>query len=429
MSRNILILYHFRNEYPMRQTFFEHLYSFKKYAKDHDVYYVNASYGIPSYLHRMRFDLVVIHSLSIAYYRWRGIEAEKSAFVRRGIGNLSGIKVALPQDECVHTRQIEDLFLKLNVSHIFSVANSSEWEKIYPRMSHAAIHQVLTGYLEEDTVNKVQSVKKRDIDLGYRAWSGAYWAGRHAVLKGEIGKVFLQNVKHTPLTMNISSGDQEVFRGMKWYEFLSRCKYVLGVEGGSSILDEEGKIKKRVEEYLQRKPQASFEEVENICFPGKEGSLKLKALSPRHLEACVTKTCQVLVEGEYNGILKPWKHYLPLRADLSNIEEMITYMQNDHLRETIVSQAYQDIVASGKYTYRHFVDYVLQKSFEKCDGNNSLQDSPRRYRALLRIREAILWKFIPIEAFFYRMGKKILFFCFPPWIIHQLKMLRWRLSR
>ena len=41
------------------------------------------------------------------------------------------------------------------------------------------------------------------------------------------------------------------------------------------------------------------------------------AISPRHLEAVVTKTAQVLVEGSYSGVLEPERHYIPVRRDFS----------------------------------------------------------------------------------------------------------------
>ena len=35
------------------------------------------------------------------------------------------------------------------------------------------------------------------------------------------------------------------------------------------------------------------------------------ALSPRHLEAALTGTAQLLVEGQYDDVLEPGRHFLP----------------------------------------------------------------------------------------------------------------------
>jgi hypothetical protein len=72
----------------------------------------------------------------------------------------------------------------------------------------------------------------------------------------------------------------------------------------------------------------------------------------------------VLVEGDYNGILKPGRHYLEVKRDFSNVEEVLRDMQRDDLRSQITERAYDDIVASGQYTYQKFVDFVLQQSLQ-----------------------------------------------------------------
>jgi hypothetical protein len=116
------------------------------------------------------------------------------------------------------------------------------------------------------------------------------------------------------------------------------------------------------ESYLAEHPGASFEEVERECFPGLDGGLRYVAISPRHLEACATRTCQVLVEGEYNDVLVPGRHYLELKRDFSNLEQVLNAVKQDHLRQEITEQAFRDIVASGNYTYRSFVEHVLREA-------------------------------------------------------------------
>ena len=95
------------------------------------------------------------------------------------------------------------------------------------------------------------------------------------------------------LISDISTRNKDILVQDDWFGFLLHCKYTIGVEGGTSILDPIGAIKEKVEEYLALHPSASFEQVEDACFPGIDGSLSLFAISPRHLEACATKTCQI----------------------------------------------------------------------------------------------------------------------------------------
>jgi hypothetical protein len=39
-------------------------------------------------------------------------------------------------------------------------------------------------------------------------------------------------------------------------------------------------------------------------------------------EACMMRTAQVLLEGYYNGIFEPWKHYIPIKKDCSNLDQV-----------------------------------------------------------------------------------------------------------
>ena len=102
-------------------------------------------------------------------------------------------------------------------------------------------------------------------------------------------------------------------------------------------------------------PSASFEEVEANCFPGADGEIAYFAISPRHLEACATRTAQVLIEGSYNGILRPGEHYIELRRDFSNLDDVLDLIESDSERARLTEAAYRDIVASGEYTYERLV--------------------------------------------------------------------------
>jgi hypothetical protein len=71
------------------------------------------------------------------------------------------------------------------------------------------------------------------------------------------------------------------------------------------------------------------------------------------------------VEGDYNGILAPGMHYIQLKRDFSNIDQVMHEIRQDRSRNQITERAYQDIVASGKYTYRHFVDSLLEQVLDQ----------------------------------------------------------------
>ena len=57
-------------------------------------------------------------------------------------------------------------------------------------------------------------------------------------------------------------------------------------------------------EQLRSSPDATFEEVSRR-MPSDWDAHQLVALSPRHLEAALTGTAQLLVEGRYDDVLDP----------------------------------------------------------------------------------------------------------------------------
>jgi hypothetical protein len=221
--------------------------------------------------------------------------------------------------------------------------------------------RVLTGYLEPRTVRRIDQLAggERDIDIGYRSWRPEAWLGRHGMLKGLIAERFVEEGRRRGLRLDISMDPADTLLGDAWYRFMLRCRSTIGVEGGASILDHDGRIRECVSAYTAEHPQAGFEEIERSCFPGRDGSFNLRAISPRHLEACATRTPQILIEGSYNGILEPWRHYVPLREDFSNISEALDEIADGARGALIAEQAYQDVVASGRYTYASFVAALL----------------------------------------------------------------------
>lgn len=366
--RNILILYRY-DQYPPRITIKDHLYSFQRYS-GYNCFYVNLAFReLPRTLWNVDFDLIVFHTTFLSG-RWNRELFANLMEQTRWLKDINAIKVALPQDEFINTDMLCDFINRFGIDYVFSVAPESEWPKIYQSVdfNRTRFFRILTGYLDEDTVARIHTIARRvperSIDIGYRAYGIRHWLGRHGFLKIQIANVFQQESLKKGLRTDISTRAEDTFLGDSWYEFLLRCKYTIGLEGGASILDRDGKIRARTEEYLKSHPTASFEEVEEACFPNLDGSLHLYAISPRHLEACVTKTCQVLIEGHYNGILLPRVHYIPLKKDLSNIDNVLETIRRDDLRAKITERAYRDVVESGAYTYRQFVEFVLSKSFE-----------------------------------------------------------------
>lgn len=360
---SILVLYHSRIA-PVRRAIHDHLYSFRRYGGRPCIYINMAVRSVPSWIGDLDIDLVVLHTILLSD-RWQPDDFLDVARRMRPIRNVRAPRVALPQDEFLNTDVLVKVLGDLGVDHVFSCAPPEEWSKIYgPLMDKGAgLTQVLPGYLEPHTVERIGRLAgeapKRDIDIGYRAWKPKPWLGRHGMMKGWIADAVEAEGRRRGLRVDISLDERRTLIGDDWFRFLLRSRYTIGVESGASVLDRDGRLRACADEYVDAHPDALFEDVEVSCFPGMDGQLNLRTISPRHLEACATRTPQILVEGRYSGILQPDRHYIPLKPDFSNLGAVVDDVARGEDHRDIAEQAYADIVASGRYGYEGFVRTVL----------------------------------------------------------------------
>jgi spore maturation protein CgeB len=139
----------------------------------------------------------------------------------------------------------------------------------------------------------------------------------------------------------------------EWATFLNRCSGTIGAESGTYYLNDRGRLLAAAREYnLLQHPEASFEEVFEKFYRGQPREVSGKSISSRHFEPIGTKTCQLLVDGEYNGILKPDVHYISVRKDLSNIEEAVRRFRDEAYRRAMVDEAYEYVMAEHTYAQR-----------------------------------------------------------------------------
>ena len=365
MGRPLVVVAYCALAWPWRRTVEDHLYSFRRYGAA-DYMYVNLA--VPwlsnAYL-ALPLDAVIWHTTFAGWVRWAPPDQRAGVMKRaRRLARRARRQLMLPQDEFIGTRQVAETIEEFGVDHVFSVAPESQWALIYDGVDRerVGISRVLTGYLDPATVQRVDRIvaedRPRTIDIGYRTGPGKPYLGRHAMLKTEIAEVVRPRALERGLSVDITTRPEHILLGDDWYRWLASCRYTIGVEGGASVLDRDGSIRACTDRVLAERPDAAFEELEAACFPGEDGELDLRALSPRHLEACATRTAQILVEGDYNGVLEPERHYLPLRRDFSNLDELLDRVAADRDRERMVADAYRDVVASGEWTYRRLVEDV-----------------------------------------------------------------------
>jgi hypothetical protein len=137
---------------------------------------------------------------------------------------------------------------------------------------------------------------------------------------------------------------------------LGNCRAVLGVEAGVSVFDIDDVVVPACERLLREEPDLSFDQVyERLLQPYDGTGVAYRTVSPRVFEAAATGTCQILYEGHYSGVVQAGVHYLMLRKDFSNFDEVLRQYRDEGVRQAVVANAERDLIAAGTYSYRRFM--------------------------------------------------------------------------
>lgn len=399
----LLVLYHLRGtaQLPLRAAIADHLHCWGRHSQ-YPVIYHNYAFGFDwADYADVPLAGVILDTLALNL-RWSPDLFLARTSPLRALRQFQGPKIALPQDEFIHTDVLCDFLAAIGVTHLLSAGSPETAEKIYRQaLPRVVLGQKLTGYLEEETLGRIAQLSEefdqRDIDVSYRAWHAEAWLGQHGRLKVQVAQEFAAiSANYPEQHLDISTDESGVLIGDDWYRFLLRSRCVLGVEGGASVLDRDGTIAARTRAYIAKHPTADFETVRAACFAEYEGTLDLFAIGPRHLEACATRTCQLLVEGEYQGILRPSLDYIPIRKDFTNVREVMDRVaRRDSAILAVANSAYERVVASGEYTYSAFVRRVEN---EILQYGVAVRSQAVSLPAMIRIKRAI-WRHAQIESF------------------------------
>lgn len=142
-----------------------------------------------------------------------------------------------------------------------------------------------------------------------------------------------------------------------WANFLNRAKGIIGAESGTYYLERSDSTRVAVQQFQAENPSATFADVYARFFRDYPNPINGKAISSRHFEPIGVKTCQILLDGDYNGILHADEHYIALRRDLSNVREAVERFNDDAYRSAMVDATRDYVLA--EHTYEHRVQSLV----------------------------------------------------------------------
>ena len=293
------------------------------------------------------YDVVIIHySLCILF------EIYIPLYLREAIREFRGLKIQIIQDEYRWINRMMDEMVYLGIDGLFSSLSTENLEKVYrhPDMSQVIKVSALPGYVPKRWVEQESPpLRERPKHLVYRGRELPFWLGHVAREKTTMTNEVSKRLVDQKLVTDLSSKEEDRIYGDAWIDFMKSGKAVLGLEGGASIFDFDDSIENQVRAYQEKNPDANYEEVHQLFLAPHEGNIVHRTITSRSFEAIAVRTAQVMFPGDYRGVLEPWKHYLPLERDFSNIDEVCGFLQDDDYLQEMVDRTYQDIIESGNY--------------------------------------------------------------------------------
>ncbi|MDB9891247.1 hypothetical protein OAD74_07725 [Alphaproteobacteria bacterium] len=362
---NILVLHGFKDLSLARNTSLNHLYAFERYAPEHEYVYHCAYWHVTEQLKQINFCAII---LDTSFMSQRTVRPRKLLDELRAkytwLRYSRAIKLALPQDEYDECDVLDEWLEEMGVDVIGTVVGHRE--TLYPRMLHKAeFIELLTGYVDYEELLRIESFVKpmasRTVDIGYRGRALPYYFGRLGQQKTEIYRQFKKATAGKRIITDMKISSNGALFGDEWRKFLCNSRFTLGLLSGSSMRDPRGKIRDQLEKLLLERPNTTFDEAEREIFPSEDGQYIFSAISPRIFEAAAGRSCQILIEGHYAEGFKANLHYIPLKPDYSNVDEILERLNDHKEAELIADRCYDLLIRDQRYHYGSFVSIVLGK--------------------------------------------------------------------
>ncbi|MGC9324084.1 MAG: glycosyltransferase [Desulfomonilia bacterium] len=364
---NVLILYDKGSTHVC--TIKEHLDSFLLHSRHH-ITYANATREAQCSFDLSLFDAVVLH-----YSVRVSLTSHLSKSYAEKLKGYPGLKILFIQDEYNTTATAWDWIRTLGIHIVYTCVPEPYLDYVYPRKMFRYVRFIhnLTGYipLRLEQMSTVKPLRERSFPLGYRGRKLPYWYGTLGYEKYIIGLRMKQICEERGIPVNIECDDSQRIYGENWYNFIENCRAVLGTESGSNVFDFRGKIKEAIEDELRNNPEFTFSEAYEKYLREHEDHVTMNQISPKIFEAAALGTALVLFEGEYSGIIKPDVHFIPLKKDFSNVDEVLCKLEDIDFLEQLTQRAHRDLIESGLYTYKNFIndfDTLLSSALSHGQG-------------------------------------------------------------
>jgi len=362
-SGGVLVLY-FSHGLPFAENVVEHAKSFKRYSR-FPVWNVNTRFPFPPALAELDFAAIILHYslfgsstgplgpiLGTPLYL---LNQDHVAFLRTSAAR----KVAIFQDELSFGRARWNFSNEFGIDCVYTCLEPSEWDKTWRRYTSVPdLRTTLPGYVDDGLIEVgrrfAKPADRRSVDVGYRGRPIPIFmdTSREKTL---IGERFNELAGGSALRLDVSVEEGDRIYGDDWYRFLADSRTTLGVESGGSVVDCEDEVRNDYERLVVEQGEVTLDDLRRTSLARWDNLIRYWLIGPRHFEAAALRSCQVLFEGSYSGAIEPFEHYIPLRKDFSNLDEVLSLVRDRRACEEIAERAYGRLIASGEFSYRSFI--------------------------------------------------------------------------
>lgn len=350
---NIAVLY--EPQSTQVSTIREHLHSFGAWSR-HNIHYLPATQGICCDIDLDMFDALIIH-YSIRLSVRSGDLMLSPSYIEE-IRQFGGYRILFIQDEYEGTETARSWISDLGIHTVYTCVPREYIEYVYPksRFPHTDFVNTLTGYVPENPLSYSGFGKpsERSLMIGYRGRELPWWYGSLGQEKLQIGIRMKDYCTARGIPVDIEWQEDSRIYGDKWYPFLGSCRATLASESGANVFDFDGSIRSRLSELVKKNPSLVYDDIYHEWIEPNE-TIRMNQISPKLFEAIALNTALILFEGEYSGVLIPDVHYIPLKKDFSNVQEVLDKIHDGELLDRITEQAFRDIILSGKYSWQQFI--------------------------------------------------------------------------
>lgn len=372
MPRRALVAYSSSSTHV--QTTLDYLIGFKNHS-GFETSFVHATHDAKIDFDLARFDLVFHNYCSRFCF-----EGYVSEDYRKKLKAFRGLKILAVQDEYDHTNVLKAAIKDIGFHIVLTCVPQDSLEYVYPKKEFPGVTflTVFTGYVTDDFLTgrpEPPALKDRPIVVGYRGRNIGGRYGRLGFDKFEIGRRMKEVCDAKGVVNDIAMDEASRIYGTAWFDYLGRCRSMLGSESGSNVFDFDGSIdalyKKMMAENGGVAP--SYEAMLPLVAE-RDGAIQMGQISPRVFECAIMRTPMVLFKGRYSDAIKPDEHYISLEKDFSNVDEVLRRLEDIPALEAMTARAYDHLVGTGTFNYATFFGMIgktatkLMKTTKRASG-------------------------------------------------------------